>query len=381
MDHMIEHGDYMPHGMCLLWEPWLLLLWAGSDLLIFLSYTAIPIALLMVLRKRTEVPHARLVALFASFILLCGLTHFFGIVTLWYPIYPWVGLVKLATGLVSMTTAIVLFRLIPNLIALPSPAALSEANQRLRSEIAAHEKTLASLDALVKERTGELERATAALAVQTREAVHRSGNLLAVVRSLASQTARSASTVDQFLDAFLGRVQALADATASISREERASADLEQVVAAGLSVLKDTYGDAVTSEGPSLTITPEAAQQLSLALHELATNTQKYGLGAASGAQVAVRWQIEGGTFAFVWHERGVAQPGDGTTPPVEGFGSKLLLRIVPQMLRGEAVRTIEWGELTYRLSAPLDAVTARAAAGDPFRLSKSIIDTSFERE
>ncbi|MFN3818926.1 MAG: hybrid sensor histidine kinase/response regulator, partial [Blastomonas sp.] len=80
----MTYGDYMPHGMCLLWEPWLVTLWAGSDLLIFLSYTAIPIALLTILRQRTEVPHAGVVALFASFILLCGVTHLMGIVTLWY---------------------------------------------------------------------------------------------------------------------------------------------------------------------------------------------------------------------------------------------------------------------------------------------------------
>ena len=54
MDHTMDYGGYMPHGMCLLWEPWLVLLWAGSDLLIFLSYTAIPIALLRVLRRNAN---------------------------------------------------------------------------------------------------------------------------------------------------------------------------------------------------------------------------------------------------------------------------------------------------------------------------------------
>ena len=143
MDHTMDYGGYMPHGMCLLWEPWLVLLWAGSDLPIFLSYTAIPIALLRVLRQRTEVPHGGLVALFASFILLCGLTHALGIVTLWIPIYPWTGWVKLATGIVSMTTAVVLFRLIPDIIRLPSPASLAAVNQTLSDEIAAHKAILA----------------------------------------------------------------------------------------------------------------------------------------------------------------------------------------------------------------------------------------------
>ena len=96
--HVVDYGEYMPHGMCLLWEPWLVLLWAGSDFLIFLSYTLIPVALFIVLRRRSEVPQPALAVLFAAVILLCGLTHLFMIVTLWVPIYPFVGWVKLVSG-------------------------------------------------------------------------------------------------------------------------------------------------------------------------------------------------------------------------------------------------------------------------------------------
>ena len=53
MQNFVDIWQYMPHGMCLLWQPWLVFLWAGSDLLIFLSYTAIPVALLTVLRIST----------------------------------------------------------------------------------------------------------------------------------------------------------------------------------------------------------------------------------------------------------------------------------------------------------------------------------------
>ena len=141
--------QYMPHGMCLLWQPWLVLLWAGSDLLIFLSYSAIPIALLTVLRRRHDVPHRGMVMLFASFILLCGITHALSIVTLWIPIYPQLGVIKLATGLASCVTAVVLFRLIPTLVALPSPADMTAANDRLRGEVDAHKATLASLEAKI----------------------------------------------------------------------------------------------------------------------------------------------------------------------------------------------------------------------------------------
>jgi two-component sensor histidine kinase len=375
MDHSMSYGDYMPHGMCLLWEPWLVALWAGSDLLIFLSYTAIPLALLTILRQRTEVPHAAIVALFASFIMLCGVTHLMGIVTLWYPIYPWVGGIKLATGLVSMTTAFVLFRMVPAIVRLPSPRELVAANEKLSAEIAAHRETLASLDAQVRERTKELERATAALAVQAREAVHRSGNLLAIVHSIATQSARGTLHTDEFLALFLGRVQALADTTRAIAQGERSAAEIVQVVDAGLEVLRGTYGVRIASRGPDLTIDPVAAQQLSLALYELATNTQKYGLGASDGAEVDVQWRAAGNMFEFVWRETGSDLTALDASSAKEGFGSKLLLRIVPKMLGGEAERKVEAGVMVYRLSAPIDAVVANPTDD---RLATRIIDTSF---
>ncbi len=55
MQALIEIAAYMPHGYCLLWQPWLVALYAGSDLLIFLSYSAIPLALVLFLRRRPDV--------------------------------------------------------------------------------------------------------------------------------------------------------------------------------------------------------------------------------------------------------------------------------------------------------------------------------------
>lgn len=375
--HVVDFGEYMPHGMCLLWKPWLVLLWAGSDLLIFLSYTAIPVALFMVLRRRTEVPEPRLVMLFASFILLCGITHAFMIVTLWVPIYPFVGWLKLATGLVSMATAIMLFRLIPDIIRLPSPAALESANRGLQSEIAAHRATLASLDRQVQERTAELERATTALAVQAREAVHRSGNLLSIVHTLALQSAKGADSVSGFLEPFLGRVRALADATRSIAQNDANVAQLAALVNSVLAVLIETYGARITVSGPALAITPTAAQQLGLALHELSTNTHKYGLGLSEDRRLSVTWTIADDRFELVWREHG----GPGEAPRAEpraGFGTTLLVSIVPATLRGKAERRFEEGEMIYRLDAPLAAVSDRTGSREDASLANRIIETTF---
>ena len=64
LSYFTDFDQYMPHGMCLLWQPWLLLLWAGSDLLILAAYFAIPFALLRVLAKRKDIRQRGLVVLF-----------------------------------------------------------------------------------------------------------------------------------------------------------------------------------------------------------------------------------------------------------------------------------------------------------------------------
>ena len=108
-----------------------------------------------------------LARLFAAFILWCGLTHIINLVTLWWPIYEFQGLVKLITAGVSVTTAVVIFPLIPKALAIPSPNELQLANAELASEIAAHKRTLgelerasADLEQRVQARTQELSEAT-----------------------------------------------------------------------------------------------------------------------------------------------------------------------------------------------------------------------------
>ncbi|QZD92033.1 sensor histidine kinase [Qipengyuania xiapuensis] len=383
MDSFTDVWQYMPHGMCLLWQPWLLLLWAGSDMLIFLSYSAIPIALLTVLRQRKDIPHAGLVVLFASFILLCGLTHLLSIVTLWYPIYPYVGLVKLATGVVSAITAITLFRLIPTLIAFPSPAELRETNDKLRDEIAAHEKTLATLEATVANRTAELREANAKLSVQAREAVHRSANLLSVVSSLTKQTARGHSNTDEFIDTLTGRIRSLALATSTVMRgTDQYSGDLVAVVREQLEPLLMAHPDAVEIKSGSLEIAPDAAQQISLAVHELATNAQKYGLSQSGEGAISLSWEVSGRDadqrFVLQWEETLSEAEREGWESDAGGFGTKLLTRIVPQMLGGTATRTMYDGKLTYRLEAPASSVLADPEDREAGKMATRLVDENF---
>lgn len=152
-----------PHGYCFAWLPEIVGLHAFADGLIALSYFSIPLALWQFARKRPDIPFQRLFLLFATFITMCGLTHVFGILVLWWPAYGWQGMLMLATGIVSAITAVVVWRSMPRALTLPSPAELQEINARLN---ASYEET----ERQVQERTAELELANHELQVARRKA-------------------------------------------------------------------------------------------------------------------------------------------------------------------------------------------------------------------
>lgn len=367
MSPLFESAAWMAHGYCLLWTPWLVALHAIPDLLIFLSYTAIPLALLRVLRRRADIAEYRgLVALFAGFILFCGVTHLMGLITLWYPVYAIQGALKALTAIVSVTTAIVLFRLVPDLIAIPSPTDLRMTNDRLSAEIEAHEQTLAALRAAqaeleekVVERTAQLENSNTRLRVLMRETVHRSKNLLTVVQSIARQTARSASSTENFLDAFLGRLNAMAGATDMVVAEQEVragEADMRAVVNSQLSHYTESFPEHFTIEGPGIGLRTEAAQQMGLILHELATNAMKYGALADDGGKIEVSWREEGEYFIFQWIEH-VALDDVDTTGRSGGFGSGLLTRAIPAQLGGEAEFKLTSQGVRYCITVPRESL------------------------
>jgi PAS domain S-box-containing protein len=168
LTYLFGAASFMPHGYCLLWRPDLVALHVIGDGLTALAYFLIPGSILFFLHKRRDLEpaHYRMAALFVAFILACALSHLIGLVTLWVPYYGLQGLIKVATALVSLTTAIFIWKLMPALLALPSPRELAVANGRLVAEIAAKEEALAQLQSArdqleqkVVERTQELTRA------------------------------------------------------------------------------------------------------------------------------------------------------------------------------------------------------------------------------
>ncbi|WP_448187537.1 ATP-binding protein [Azospirillum sp. sgz301742] len=132
---IFDTSGFLPHGICLLWQPELLALHVSSDVMTGLAYYSIPLALVYFVWKRRDVAFSWVFWLFAAFILACGTTHFLDVWTLWNPNYGVQGLVKAGTALASVLTAIALWLLMPRALALPSPTQLRLTNQALEREI------------------------------------------------------------------------------------------------------------------------------------------------------------------------------------------------------------------------------------------------------
>ncbi len=120
--------------MCGDWPAWLGWLHILSDLTTFAAYVAIPVSIFLYVRARSDVPLRGLFLLFSAFIFSCGCVHLFDALMFWWPAYPILGLIKLATALISAVTVVALIRALPVAVRLPG---LAMVNARLEQEVEA----------------------------------------------------------------------------------------------------------------------------------------------------------------------------------------------------------------------------------------------------
>ena len=130
----------MPHGYCLSWNPQLLWLFVIGNSLVVLSYYSIPLVLVVLFLKRRDLVFGWMFILFAAFIVACGTTHLVKIWTIWHANYWFEGIIDAGTGVLSALTAILLWRLLPKALALPSLEQMSATNSALKEQIAQRQK-------------------------------------------------------------------------------------------------------------------------------------------------------------------------------------------------------------------------------------------------
>lgn len=187
-----------------------------------------------------------------------------------------------------------------------------------------------------------------------REISHRSKNLLAIIQAMARQTARHAGSIDDFLNQFNARVQALARSHDLLVQQNWHGAGLHDLLRSQLSPYVDTELSPVTIEGPAVLLRPETAQNLGLALHELAANASKYGALSVPSGRIVVRWAEvsdgKGEGVELTWSESGGPTVG---VPAKRGFGSMLIQQNLARSLESEVDLKFENDGVSCRIMIP----------------------------
>lgn len=187
------------------------------------------------------------------------------------------------------------------------------------------------------------------------ELQHRVRNILAVIRSMVRRTHEEGQTAEEFIQHLEGRLGALARTQVLLTRVVDAGVDLELLVRDELES-QAARDDDLTIEGPDVALAPKAAEVLTLAIHELTTNSVKYGALAQHGA-IEIIWDVEQrGAVAWLtlrWSERGVANVR--SMPRRQGFGTELITRRVAYELRGTGSLDMHPGGILCTLEFPLE--------------------------
>ncbi|MCQ8780958.1 HWE histidine kinase domain-containing protein [Mangrovibrevibacter kandeliae] len=187
-----------------------------------------------------------------------------------------------------------------------------------------------------------------------RELSHRSKNLLAIIQSLASQTARHSITVPEFLVRFRGRIQSLAYSQDIVTDADWRGADLMSLVRTQVERYAPDGMEQVGFAGTDVYLSPTASLHVGLALHELAVNAASYGSLSVPGGRVSISaGLVEKDSEVYLqltWLET--------AGPRVKGerdsrFGTSTLERIVPNSVGGEARLDYHADGIRYTLLIP----------------------------
>ena len=186
-----------------------------------------------------------------------------------------------------------------------------------------------------------LKAAEAHRLILMRELAHRSKNQLAVIQSIAGQTGRNAVSLDSFLVDFRQRLQGIAVSHDILARGNWRAASLIELIRRQLAPFVGEDSNRVVISGPPIDISASAAEAIGLALHELATNSTKYGALSKPEGTVDVRWTLTSngstsGAVSLEWTEKN--GPPIEEPPRRKGFGSRIIESLVASAVSGNSI-------------------------------------------
>jgi PAS domain S-box-containing protein len=212
----------------------------------------------------------------------------------------------------------------------------------------------------------ERKRAEERQSLLTREVDHRAKNALALAQSIVRLT--RGDNVKAYIQAVEGRISALARVHTILSLSSWQGAEISKLVDEELAPY--AMGDQIAFAGTNIQLQPATAQTLAMALHELVTNSAKYGALSTVSGRLSINWEVEGDVLRILWEER------DGPLverPSSRGFGTRSVIASIESQLGGQAEFDWRIEGLVCRLSVPLQQGGAVRQSGNRQSLHMSV--------
>lgn len=187
---------------------------------------------------------------------------------------------------------------------------------------------------LADEAAAQRHQANARQELLIAELNHRVRNILGVIRGLIRQSQPDDDHVRKFAEVVDGRIHALARAHNQITDDHWGPAPLKAIIDAEAGAFAADKTNQIEANGPPILLNPQAYSTMALLVHELVTNSTKYGSLSSSEGRVEISWhRNKQKDLVLTWREEG----GPPVKPPTRrGFGTTIIERSVPYDLGGE---------------------------------------------
>ncbi|CAM5496233.1 Blue-light-activated histidine kinase 1 [Mycolicibacterium aubagnense] len=211
-----------------------------------------------------------------------------------------------------------------------------------------------------------------------REVNHRVKNQYAVILAMVKETSRRAQSPEEFERHVRDRIAALSRSHDLLVLSDWSGASIAELVQEHLKPFG--HEERIKVSGSLLTLNARSVQYLGMALHELGTNSAKYGALACSRGSIEVTWKVATdasgiSVLQLCWEERFAGEPAACHQSNPRGFGSIVLLRAAPQALDGSAEIDRGTGHVRWHLTAPVDSVTVVRDNEEEPALSQQVFD------
>ncbi|UTD27468.1 HWE histidine kinase domain-containing protein [Bradyrhizobium sp. WD16] len=206
---------------------------------------------------------------------------------------------------------------------------------------------------------------------------HRVKNILAVIQSIVTRTLRHGADIDTARELLIGRIHAMSNVVSLLSDSQWQGVKLRGL----LESRAIPHAERIAIDGPDISVSPRAAQSLSLLFFELASHADEGLSLVGKHPNISAHWQVRGegkaAIFDFRWEEFNTSE---ATRRPDSDFGIILLDRVAPEALGGTARRYFSDVSYVYELTAPMETVVDQAELDRTDRIATSLPQTSHRK-